>query len=69
MIEFQKDPNTMQEQETFSCSFVVAQLTHLLSAEKQLAARDPAVDGQSIERQIAYLELGLRIPVHDSKIY
>jgi hypothetical protein len=69
MKEYEKDPNTMQELETFSCSFVVAQLTHFLSEEKQMAARDTALDGQSTERQIAYLELGLRIPVHESKIY
>ena len=59
----------MQELETFSCCFVVAQVTHFLSVEKRIAARDPALDGQSIERQIAYLMLGLRMPVHDSKIY
>jgi hypothetical protein len=69
MIEFQKDPNTSQQLETISCSFVVAQETHFLSAQKQIAARDPALNGQSIERQIAYLELGLRMLFHDTKIY
>lgn len=50
----------MPELETFSCSFVVAQVTHFLSAEKQMAARDPPLDGQSIERQISYLQLGVK---------
>jgi len=69
MIEFQKGQNNVSELETFSCSFVVAQQTHFLSAEKQMAARDPTLDGQSIERQISFLELVLRMPFHDSKIY
>lgn len=42
---------------------------HFLPAQKQMAARDTPFDGQSIEIQIAYLELYLKMSVHDSKIY
>jgi hypothetical protein len=59
----------MKELETFPCSFVSVGVTHFLSAEKQMAATDPALDGQSIKGKVAYLEFGLRMPIHDSKIY